>query len=331
MPIKFIDLFCGLGGFRIGAELAFSNRKMQGQCVFSSDIDPDVRISYQANFNEWPDGDITKVKSSQIPDHDLLLAGFPCQPFSIIGDSKGFEDARGTLFFDIARILDEKRPSVFVLENVKQLVSHDKGQTLHKILKTLDKLGYFHQYKVLNAMNFGLPQKRERVIIVGFDRQVPFSWPTNHIQMTPLENILEMNVSPDHYATERIRNQRLLQCKPTNEMTIWHENKSGHISAYPYSCALRAGASYNYLLVNGERRLTSREMLRLQGFPDTYKIACPHSKMRKQAGNSIAVPMVTAVVERVIDALNWEKETNYYFDHRSHQLLMPLEERRLYG
>lgn len=304
--IRFIDLFCGIGGFRIATDIACRQRQLSANCVFSSDIDPDAQHAYYSNFGEKPAGDITLIATEDIPDHDILFAGFPCQPFSICGDGKGFDDTRGTLFFDIARILAEKRPSAFVLENVKQLRGHNEGKTLARILETLAELGYSTDYKVLNALDFGVPQKRERIFIVGFRNPTSFCWPTANIAMPSLASILETEVPDFYQASDKIRQNRLdkREGKPTlNEPTIWHENKGGNISALPYSCALRAGASYNYLLVNGERRLTEREMLRLQGFPDSYKIACKYQATRKQAGNSVAVPCVTAVVGAVLDSL----------------------------
>jgi len=305
--LRFIDLFCGIGGFRFAMDAACKSRGIPNKCVFSSDIDPDAQTAYEANFGERPIGDITKVAAKDVPDHELLLGGFPCQAFSIIGDRKGFEDARGTLFFDIARILEAKRPAAFVLENVKQLTSHDNGRTLDRIMETLKNLKYHAQYKVLNALNFGIPQKRERVFIVGFKEPRAFRWPHGIVQMKPLSEILEKNVPEYYWASERIKRNRLEKRaakRQFDEPTIWHENKGGNVSAYPFSCALRAGASYNYLLVNGERRLTEREMLRLQGFPDSFKIVCDYSATRKQAGNSVAVPCVTAVVGAALDALH---------------------------
>lgn len=328
MTVRFIDLFCGIGGFRIGAEQALQSRGITSQCVFSSDIDRDAQNAYEANFGERPAGDIKPIQEQSIPDHDLLLAGFPCQPFSIMGDAKGFEDTRGTLFFDIARILKEKQPSAFVLENVKQLASHDEGRTLSRILETIDGLGYTHSHRVLNALNFGLPQKRERIIIVGFREKIAVGWPLAPVPMTPLSELLETDIPQQYYASEHIKNRRFEQCQPTDEPTIWHENKAGHISAYPYSCALRAGASYNYLLVNGERRLTPREMLRLQGFPDSYRIVCNPSQIRKQAGNAVPVPMVRAVVERVIDALEWDARPAYQLNSRKKQYEFAVEKKR---
>lgn len=304
--LRFIDLFCGVGGFRIAAMDACARRGIEPSFVFSSDIDADAQAAYEANFGERPHGDITKIHERDVPDHDVLLAGFPCQAFSICGDRRGFEDARGTLFFDIARILKEKRPAAFVLENVKQLRSHDGGRTLRRIMETLSSLSYCADFRVLNALDFGLPQKRERVFIVGFREPESFVWPKGGVPMKPLSEALEAEVAEFYYASEKIRRNRLLSVaskRRPEEPTIWHENKGGNVSPLPYSCALRAGASYNYLLVNGERRLTEREMLRLQGFPDSYKIVCGYQATRKLAGNSVAVPVVVAVVGSVLDAL----------------------------
>jgi DNA (cytosine-5)-methyltransferase 1 len=304
--IRYIDLFCGMGGFRIGAEQAFQSNDTACECLFSSDIDEHCRNSCDANFGERPAGDITAIDAANIPDHDLLMAGFPCQPFSIIGEGKGFDDTRGTLFFDIARILNKKRPQAFILENVKRLVSHRGGHTFERILQTLRALGYNVEYRVLNALEFGLPQKRERVFIVGWMGERTIDWPTGNGAYRPLSEILEPHVDEKLYASELIRNKRLAKHEPKHTPSIWHENKSGNISSYPYSCALRAGASYNYLLVNGERRLSPREMLRLQGFPDSYKIVVSDYQIRKQAGNAVPVNLVRAVVEMILPILTNE-------------------------
>lgn len=298
--IRYIDLFCGIGGFRIAAEQIFNKYNIQSECVFSCDIDKDAQKSYFANFKDRPMGDITKIKTCDILDHDLLFAGFPCQPFSIIGTGKGFDDTRGTLFFEIARILKDKKPKAFVLENVKQLVSHKNGSTLKKIIQTLTNLGYWVDYKVLNALDYGLPQKRERIFIVGFHKPIWFIWPPKTKQRLSLTDILENNVDKKYYASEIIRKKRKQMHESNYYPSIWHENKSGNISSYPYSCALRAGASYNYLLVNGERRLTPRELLRLQGFPDDFKIVVPDTQIRKQTGNAVPVNLVRAVLESLM-------------------------------
>lgn len=297
---KFIDLFAGIGGFRITFE------RLGCQCVFSSDWDPDAQKTYKANFCEMPAGDITKIEAASVPDHDILSAGFPCQAFSIMGDMKGFEDTRGTLFFEIVRILAAKKPQALLLENVKQLVGHDKGRTLRIILAQLQALGYRPYWKILNALDFGLPHKRERVYIVGFRDNYEFRFPVGGCDQRSLSDILERDVPQEYYASERIQWKRKASHTPDCTPSIWHENKAGHISSYPFCCALRASASYNYLLVNGERRLTPREMLRLLGFPDSFKIVCGYPQIRKLAGNSVCIPVVEAVAREVLRCLNGE-------------------------
>lgn len=298
MSFIYIDLFAGIGGFHLAAD------SLGGKCVFASEIDAEAKRAYTANYKLTPHGDITRIDVSEIPYHDVLLAGFPCQPFSIIGNRLGFDDIRGTLFFEIARILKAKQPKIFILENVKQLSRHNKGKTLQIILNTLENIGYKVYWDVLNALNFGLPQKRERTIIVGFlNNNVSFSFPTTKIA-GKLQDILEPDNAVDEkfFASERIIQKRLEQHISSYYPSIWHENKSGNISSYPFSCALRAGASYNYLLVNGRRRLTPREMLRLQGFPDTFQIVCNDSQTRKQAGNAVPVNVIKAVLKEALHA-----------------------------
>ncbi len=293
----FIDLFAGIGGFHMAAT------QNGGTCIFASEIDPYAQEAYYENYGIMPFGDITAVGASTIPEHDMLCAGFPCQPFSIIGNRHGFDDMRGTLFFEIVRILKEKKPSMIVLENVKQLATHNKRQTINRILEALNELGYKTHWTILNALDFGLPQKRERTIIVGFlNHTIQFNWPQKTSNYTPLEQILETNVDEKYYASQFIYEKRQEAHTSKHFPAIWHENKSGNVSSHPFSCALRAGASYNYLLVNGERRLTPREMLRLQGFPDSFKIVCSDSQTRKQAGNAVPVPMIEAVIREVLYA-----------------------------
>jgi DNA (cytosine-5)-methyltransferase 1 len=298
MKFTYIDLFAGIGGFHQAAEA------LGGKCVFASEIDVEAKRAYAENYKLVPRGDITQIDASEIPDHDILLAGFPCQPFSIIGKKLGFDDIRGTLFFEIARILKEKKPKIFVLENVKQLKTHNRGETLRTIIEILEGMDYKVYKDILNALNFGLPQKRERIIIVGFlNKSVNFSFPNPKLQ-GKLEDILENEATIDakYFASEAIVKKRKAKHKSEFHPGIWHENKGGNISSYPYSCALRAGASYNYLLVNGARRLTPREMLRLQGFPDTFKIVCSDSQTRKQAGNAVPVNVIKAVLKGALAA-----------------------------
>jgi DNA (cytosine-5)-methyltransferase 1 len=241
-----------------------------------------------------------------IPKHDILLAGFPCQAFSIIGKMAGFNEARGTLFYNIEMILQEKRPQAFLLENVKQLRTHDKGKTFKIIVEHLQNLGYHIYTEVLNALDFGLPQKRERTYIVGFLDNINFDFPKPVEKRMSLSEILEPDEKVDQslFASEFIQQKRLekLKVQPFYP-SIWHENKSGNISVLPYSCALRSGASYNYLLVNGIRRLSSRELLRLQGFPEGFKIVVSHAEIRKQTGNSVPVPVVRAIAKQMLNGL----------------------------
>ena len=300
-PLRFVDMFCGIGGFH----LALSS--VGCKCVYACDIDDDVRKAYQANFGIEPEGDITSVDSANIPDHDIFCAGFPCQPFSIIGKRAGFDDSRGTLFFDIARILREKAPRAVILENVRQLATHNGGQTLAKIKDILEDIGYAVDYRVLDARNFGLPQKRERIIIVGIMGGLgDFAFPDRKVKMRPLSGILETDEKrlERYYVSDAIKASRQAKHKATIKPAIWHENKGGNIASHPFSCALRAGASYNYLLVDGVRRLTPREMLRLQGFPERFQIVCNDHQTRKQAGNAVPVNVVRAVARRVKNAIN---------------------------
>ena len=299
-----VDLFCGIGGFHLAA------KNLGLDVAFACDIDHEVRRAYQHNFGLAPEGDITSIKAEDLPDHDILLAGFPCQPFSIIGSKQGTADPRGTLFLEIIRIARVKRPLGIILENVKQLATAQSGAVLTRITDELTALGYSVDWRILNALDFGLPQKRERVMIVAtlpaFDK---FPWPSGSIPMMPLADILEESPEPRHFVSERIRAKRQAAHEPTVSPSVWHENKAGHISSYPWSCALRAGASYNYLLVDGERRLTPRELLRLQGFPDSFEIVCNDSQTRKQAGNAVPVPIAEAAIKGVMDVLRRHTES----------------------
>lgn len=301
LSYTFIDLFAGIGGVRIGFE------HNGFRCVFSSEWDSHSQDTYEANFGDRPKGDITSITAEDIPDHDVLTAGFPCQPFSIIGEGKGFSDTRGTLFFDIERILKTKRPRAVMLENVKQLRGHDGGRTLRVILDSLSSMGYQVHWKILNGLDFGLPQKRERIIIVGFLDNVQFSFPEGSPgKYKSLAEVLEPehDVDPKHFLSKEIRESvRARVTNPYPVPSVWHENKSGNIGVHDFSCALRAGASYNYLTVNGVRRLTPREMLRLQGFPDDFKVVVSDTQIRKQCGNSVVIPKIQAVAAEMKKAL----------------------------
>lgn len=308
--LKFIDLFAGIGGIRIGFE------RQGAECVFSSEWDKSAQIVYEANFGEKPYGDINEIALKEIPDHDILLAGFPCQPFSIAGKQLGFADTRGTLFFNIEEILRAKRPKAFLLENVKRLTTHDKGRTFQVILKKLKDLGYTVYHTVFNTLDFGIPQKRERIYIVGFKENIHFSFPKPLKYYRPLSEFLEQegDIPSNYFVSTEMRKKRYAMVKTIpQDDSIWHENIGGNISALPFSCALRAGGSYNYLLVNGERRLTGREMIRLQGFPDSFKIdMVPYTQVRKMAGNSVSIPVIEAIANQMSKAMNDKKAAMKY-------------------
>jgi len=296
-----IDLFAGIGGIRLGFEAHGC------KTVFSSEWDKYARKMYEDNFGDRPFGDINQLEPKDIPDHDILLAGFPCQPFSIAGKGLGFADTRGTLFFNIEEILRIKKPYAFFLENVKRLTTHDNGNTFKVITEKLKGLGYFIHCKVLNSLDYGIPQKRERIYIVGFKEDINFEFPIPVGSFRPLNEFMESDelVDKSYFVTNYIKEKRLKHVKGSPQRpTIWHENIGGNISALPYSCALRAGGSYNYLLVNGERRLTEREMLNLQGFPKNFKITVPYTQARKIAGNSVTVPVIKAIAKNIIRSMN---------------------------
>lgn len=303
----FVDMFCGIGGFHVAA----SNRDMNA--VFACEIDPVAREWYECNFGIEPAGDIAQVNAQDVPDHDVLFAGFPCQPFSVIGNQKGMADARGTLFGHVERIVNVKRPRALVLENVPQFVTNRQGEAFKWVLGTLERLGYHVHWKILNALHFGLPQNRRRVFIVAIDKptQGGFPWPADPLPMLPLAELLESAPDPKHFASRAIRESRHTKHRAAVQPAIWHENKSGNVSSHPFSCALRAGASYNYLLVDGQRRLTEREMFRLQGFPDSFTIPNKVSVARRLTGNAVAVPVVEAVVESLEAAYRGPPVANY--------------------
>lgn len=296
----FVDLFCGIGGFHYAAAALGLN------CVFASEIDQPAASQYEQNFGIRPAGDITAIRCEDIPAHDMLFGGFPCQPFSIIGSRRGFADQRGTLIYEIIRVLTHWQPRAFILENVRQFSTINGGQTLQAVLSALRDSGYWCDWKILNALNFGLPQKRERTIMVGIRTDIvhDFEWPQPQKEYRPLTQILERSPAKRYFVSDRIRRSRHAKHESEHRPAIWHENKAGNVNSHPFSCALRAGASHNYLLVDGERRLTPREMLRLQGFPDSFVVMGNDSQIRKQAGNAVPVPLVQAVIEQVLHAVD---------------------------
>lgn len=303
----FIDLFAGIGGIRLGFQMN------GGKCVFSSEWDKDAATTYYYNFGERPNGDIQKIDPASIPDFDVLLAGFPCQPFSIIGDKEGFNhETQGTLFFNIEKILLAKKPKAFMLENVRNLTVHDNGRTFKVILSHLENAGYDVHYKVLNALDYGVPQKRERIIICGFRKKTDFEFPppVPEEERKTIADIIDADAEKDRslFVREEIRKSRIARLKNKDypRPYISHENVAGAITPHHFSCALRAGASANYILINDERRPSAREMLRIQGFPEEFKIVVGYGKIKHQTGNSVAVPVIKAVAERIVEKLEQE-------------------------
>ena len=311
-PIRFIDLFCGIGGFRLAFE------RNGGECVFSSDWDKYSQKTYAANFGETPVGDITKVDLHDIPKHDVLCAGFPCQPFSIAGVSKknslgrkhGFEDERqGNLFFNIAAILDHHRPAAFVLENVKNLKGHDKGRTFKTIHQILTRdLKYHVSYGIIDAQAW-LPQHRERIFIVGFRKPRYFEWPKPPKGEPKLREILQPNVPDKYTLTDHLWNYLQNYARKHKEAG----NGFGFGLVGRTDIARTLSARYHKdgseILIdqgNGHnpRRLTPRECARLMGYPDAFKIdQVSDTQAYRQFGNSVAVPVVQAVAAAVVEAL----------------------------
>lgn len=311
---KFIDLFAGIGGIR----LAFQN--LGGKCVFTSEWDSGAQKTYEANFGEVPFGDITKIDEKQIPDHDILLGGFPCQPFSIAGVSKknalgrahGFLDkTQGTLFFDVARIIKAKKPKAFLLENVKNLVSHDKGNTFKVIKSTLEELGYTVHAKVLDGKYF-VPQHRERIIIVGFRKSLfkgeeKFEFPLLKSKNKVLGDILEREPLYKYTLSDKL--WQYLQ-----NYAAKHKAKGNGFGfgLAPLDGITRTMSARYYkdgseILIPQEgenpRRLTPRECARLQGFPDDFIIPVADTPAYKQFGNSVVVPLIQAVGKSIVKCL----------------------------
>lgn len=311
--LKAIDLFAGIGGIRLGFQEAFGKNI---EFVFASEIDKFAQQTYYANFGEMPNGDITKIDEKDIPSHDIILAGFPCQAFSIAGLRKGFEDTRGTLFFDVARIAAYHKPKIIFLENVKGFVNHDKGNTFKVVKQTLEDLGYKVYAKVLNAKDFGVPQNRERIYIVAFLEDVEFEFPRPLGVITSLKYILENNPNIKSIKRDDIElkddydtSLNLLEGLPNRTLQIGKVNKGGGqgeriYSIYGHACTLSAygggvGAKTGLYLVNEEiRRLTPRECARAQGFPDSFKLAENKNQAYKQFGNSVAVSVVKEIAMR---------------------------------
>ena len=315
MALKFIDLFCGLGGFRIAFEAS------GGKCVFSSDIDKAARETYKNNFGEEPSGDITKIEAKDIPDFDVVCAGFPCQPFSLAGKRKGFEDTRGTLFFDVLRIIKEKKPKAFFLENVAGLTNHDGGKTLEVIMDNLDEAGYYATYRLMNAKEYGVPQNRNRWYCVGVRKDLASEDEFNNYNFYPekcdlkytLNDVVKLNLDDDSYNSSEIAQNNIRKHLDEDCQKMLNDNKVllannvrpsrtffAKTGVSPCLTAkMGTGGNNVPIIVNTMRKLTEQECLRIMGFPEWYKIRKNYSQSYKQVGNSVIVPILTEIAARM--------------------------------
>lgn len=328
--LKSIDLFAGIGGIRLGFEQAFGNEL---ETVFVSEWDKYAQQTYRANFNDKFDiaGDITKISECDIPDFDICLAGFPCQAFSLAGQRKGFKDdykgmSRGTLFFDVARICEKKQPKVIFCENVKGLTIHDKGRTFNIITNTLKEIGYTPFEKVLNSRDFGVPQNRERIYIVAFKKDIAppdFIFPTPTDSTKRIKHILEGPVPSKYYLSEcymqTLRNHK--ERHAAKGHGFGYEIRDWDDVAGAIVCG-GMGRERNLIIdkrqtnltptthIKGEinkegiRKMTPREWARLQGFPDNYKLVLADVHLYKQFGNSVTVPVIKAIAEKIKEILD---------------------------
>ena len=316
MLYKFIDLFAGLGGFRIALE------NQNCACVFSSEIDKQVASVYMNNFSDIPHGDITKISTEDIPDHDILCAGFPCQAFSIAGLRKGFEDTRGTMFFEVARILKDKHPKAFILENVKGITNHDNGKTLKIIEGILDDTGYFFKSKVLNAKDFNIPQHRERWYCVGIRKDLKisissFNFPKSELLTTTLRSIIQDNIKDDKYFISDICKSHINKFIKIKNIDVRPDTLAYEIrpSRCQFKCdgispcltaKMGTGGNNIPVVVSQMRKLTENECLQIMGYPKTYKIG-RGSAAYKQIGNSVVVPIVEKIAQSLVNLLSMEE------------------------
>tara|TARA_Y100000816_G_scaffold18088_1_gene11835 strand:+ start:198 stop:1262 length:1065 start_codon:yes stop_codon:yes gene_type:complete len=323
MKYRFIDLFCGLGGFRLGFE------KNGFECVFSSDFDKNIQDTYEKNFNERPFGDITKVNPSEIPDFEVLTAGFPCQPFSISGKKRGFEDTRGTLFFDVCRIIKEKHPKVVLLENVKHFIHHDKKRTMSTVLSSLENLGYNISFKILNLKDFGLPQNRERIFIVAskngcFDFDLVRNTPSKELRhfldkegdFEYLTNEEFTLIDPEKVTTQPsglkfvgYRNKKGFRkgIRPNTEhLNRVHRQPNRIYSVEGYHPTIPSQESAGRFFIyfpesNKVRKLTINECFRIMGFKDTYKKISSKGMLYRQIGNSVGINVIDELSKQIIN------------------------------
>lgn len=313
--MKFIDLFAGIGGFRIALE------NSGFQCIFSSEIDKYASQTYKENFGESPAGDITKIKEEEIPNHDILCAGFPCQAFSISGLQKGFEDSRGTLFFEIARIVSYHKPKVLFLENVANLKKHSDGETIAHMIEILTDIGYDVYHEILNASDFGVPQARKRIYLVAFRKDLninEFKFPIPNKKNIVLEDVLlrdEEIEKLEKYTINRpdIFIEKSYDTRELKPLRVGRINKGGQgeriYSVKGHAITLSAhgggaGAKTGAYLINGKvRKLTPEECKSVQGFPKDFKIPVSDSQAWKQFGNTVSVPVLIEIVKKIKEVL----------------------------
>lgn len=317
--LTFIDLFAGLGGFRLALE------SFGATCKYSNEWDAEAQKVYLDNFGDMPEGDITKVDERKVPDHDILCAGFPCQAFSISGKQRGFEDSRGTLFFDVARIVKEKKPKVVFMENVKNFAAHDGGRTLKVVKATMEELGYTFNYKVLNSVDYGVPQKRERIYMVCFRNDLEienFKFPEPFPLKRHVEDLLlEPSEIPQKLFVERKDTyfNGVSDTEYSNKtIRLGIVNKGGQgeriystkgiaitLSAYGGGVFSKTGG---YLIDGKTRRLHPRECARVMGYPDSYKISDNWNQAYKQFGNSVVIDVLQYITKAIADALQNDRE-----------------------
>lgn len=317
--LKFIDLFAGIGGMR----LAFEGN--DAVCVFSSEWDKFCKQTYYANFGEVPEGDITQIDEKSIPDHDILLAGFPCQPFSNIGRREGFaHETQGTLFFDVLRILTYKKPSAFLLENVPGLLTIQKGKTFQVIKDSLEQINYKVSYKVLDAADFGLPQVRKRVYIVGFrtDLEIDnFVFPEGTETKAYIKDYLEDD--PVGYSISKKTQENYLFKKDDGRPQIVDKNSLIQVKTLVASYHKIQRLTGTFVLggETGLRLLSELECKRIMGFPEDFEIPVSRTQMYRQFGNSVAVPVVTEIAKNIKSRL---KEINSIGETKWYQMELPL-------
>lgn len=302
MEFKFIDLFAGIGGMRLAFE------SVGAKCVFSSEWDKYAQLTYQANFGEVPNGDITKIKAADIPKFDILVAGFPCQPFSSIGKREGFKHkTQGTLFYDVARIIDQHKPSAFLLENVSGLITHDDGRTFSTIISTLVELGYEVEYKILDASDYGVPQKRERIYIVGFNKRkvrfADFEFPPRRKSKVGIGKFVEKGRN-DLSISKHLQEVYIYKLDDGRPEVITSK------SDFPVKTLV---ASYHKIQrltgtfvadgPTGLRLLSENECKAVMGYPKGFKIPVSRTQMYRQFGNSVAVPVIKAVATAMVEHL----------------------------